>query len=51
MLSSTKGNLYANKTISSAVCNPNVVEERGFLQSTQFLEFQVDVSGDVTSSV
>jgi hypothetical protein len=43
--------LFAGKNIGAGVSNPHSAEEKGFLSSTQFLQFDVAVFGDITSSV
>jgi len=43
--------MFSGKNIAAHVSNPQMVEEKGFLSSTQYLHFDVAISGDVQSAV
>lgn len=42
---------FSNKKIVSDVGHPKKVEEKGFLSSSEHLEFDINLSGDVKSTV
>lgn len=46
-----KNTLFSNKKCSSTVGNPQEIEDKGFLQSSHFLQFEVLILGDVASQV
>jgi hypothetical protein len=43
--------MFSGKNISASVSNAQMVEEKGFLTSSQYLHFDVNITGDVTSAV
>ena len=43
--------MFTGKNLQAHVSNPTMIEEKGFLSSTQYLHFDLAISGDVTSAV
>ena len=43
--------MFSGKNLYAHVANPQVIEEKGFLSSSQFLHFDVTITGDVSSAV
>lgn len=46
-----KNTLFANKKCTCTVGNPQEMEDKGFIQSSHFLQFEVLIQGDVASQV
>ena len=46
-----KNTMLCNKKCTGTVGNPQEIEDKGFLTTTYFLQFEVLVQGDVTSQV
>lgn len=47
MLPQQPAGLFTGKNIVAEVGNPTKVEEKGFLSTTEYLEFEVTISGDI----
>ena len=46
-----KNTMFCNKKCTANVGNPEEIEDKGFLTTTYFLQFEILVQGEVTSQV